>query len=346
MKQLIYIAMVIAACLVAMPVSAEPMAFGTPQINLEALGFLGFGGLLVNKEAVSAAFVTIKTLFNKAFEATPDEWSDTTMLVKSTSSENTYKWLSRFPKMQKWIGDKQYKLLKAFTYTIVNDDFEATVVVDRNDIEDDNLGIYGPQAQEAGYSAKTLPSDISDELKNNAFTAKCYDNKPFYSAQHKVGKKTFSNLGKAPLSWAGLEEAEASFGAARLAIQNLEDDAGRKLKLQGNILEVPSTLETTAKQLMESDKFADGTPNPYKGAARVKVNLGLTSPTAWMLHVGGRPLKPFIYQERKAPVFVSQTSMENDDVFNRKEFKFGAEARAAGGYGLWQLSYGSTGAGK
>jgi len=31
-------------------------------------------------------------------------------------------------------------------------------------------------------------------------------------------------------------------------------------------------------------------------------------------------------------------------VFMRKKFRFGVEARAAGGYGLWQMSYGSTGA--
>ncbi|MGK5722469.1 Mu-like prophage major head subunit gpT family protein, partial [Proteus mirabilis] len=30
-------------------------------------------------------------------------------------------------------------------------------------------------------------------------------------------------------------------------------------------------------------------------------------------------------------------------VFKRKKFLFGAEARAAGGYGFWQLAYGSTG---
>ena len=42
---------------------------------------------------------------------------------------------------------------------------------------------------------------------------------------------------------------------------------------------------------------------------------------------------------------VKQTTEENDDVFNRAEFKFGAEARGAGGYGLWQLAVGSTGAG-
>ena len=75
------------------------------------------------------------------------------------------------------------------------------------------------------------------------------------------------------------------------------------------------------------------------------VNPRLTSATAWFLHVTSRPLKPFIYQEREKPVFVSQTDMQADGVFMRKEYKFGAEARAAGGYGLWQLSFGSTGAG-
>jgi phage major head subunit gpT-like protein len=89
----------------------------------------------------------------------------------------------------------------------------------------------------------------------------------------------------------------------------------------------------------------DDTPNPYQGTAELLVNPRLTSSTAWFLHVINRPLKPFIYQERKAPVFVEQTDINADNVFMRKKFRFGAEARAAGGYGLWQLSHGSTGAG-
>ncbi|MBU1109964.1 MAG: Mu-like prophage major head subunit gpT family protein, partial [Candidatus Riflebacteria bacterium] len=110
-----------------------------------------------------------------------------------------------------------------------------------------------------------------------------------------------------------------------------------------DLLEVGPTLEATARLICESDKLTDESPNPYKGTAKVLVNPRLTSTTQWMLHVTSRPLKPFIYQERKAPVFVQQTTQESDDVFNRKEFKFGAEARVAGGYGLWQMSYGSTG---
>ncbi|MEJ1385838.1 MAG: Mu-like prophage major head subunit gpT family protein [Candidatus Sedimenticola sp. (ex Thyasira tokunagai)] len=347
MKQVIFIVMALVTCLVAMPVSAEPlsMAIGYGDMSLESLGFVGFAGLIVNKESVSAAFISIKTIFNKAFETTDSQWQLTAMKVTSNTSENSYKWLSRFPKMKRWVGDKTFKLLKAFTYTVVNEDFEATVVVDRNDIDDDLLGQYAPQAQDAGYSAKTLPDDIVDELKNKAFTAKCYDKKAFYATDHKVGKQTFSNKGTAPLSNATLAAATASFGAARLAITSIKDEDGRALKLLPGVLEVPPAVETVANQLMTNDKLADDKPNPYKGMATVLVNPGIESASQWMLHVTNRPIKPFIFQERKAPVFVSQTSMENDDVFNRREFKFGAEARAAGGYGLWQMSYGSTGAG-
>jgi phage major head subunit gpT-like protein len=153
-----------------------------------------------------------------------------------------------------------------------------------------------------------------------------------------------SNKLTVALSAATQAAAAASFGAARLAILTFKDEEGRPLNLMPDVLEVPPALETTANMLMLSDKLVDDTPNPYKGMARVLVNPRLTSATAWFLHVTNMPVKPFIYQERKAPVFVSQTDMSADDVFLRKSFKYGAEARAAGGYGFWQMSVGSTGA--
>jgi phage major head subunit gpT-like protein len=304
--------------------------------------------MLLNKASILAVFTTLKTVFNKAFEAAPSIWEKTTMKIPSGSGQNDYSWLGRFPKMRKWIGDKVYRKLKAHTYTIVNDDWEATVAVDRNDIEDDNLGIYKPMAQDAGFSAKQLPDEIDADLKNNAFENECYDGQYFYDSDHPVTnangvEASVSNLGTAALSAATNTLAAASYGAARLAIMSFTDNEGRPLGLIPDLLEVPPALEATAKILCESDKLLDDNPNPYFGTARYIVNPRLTSSTAWFLHVTSRPIKPFIYQERKAPVFVSQTSMEADDVFNRKEFKFGAEARAAGGYGLWQLSYGSTG---
>ena len=269
------------------------------------------------------------------------------MLVPSGSGQNDYTWLSKFPKMRKWIGDKAIKVLEAFKYTVVNDDFEATVEVDRNDIEDDTLGIYKPQAEMAGYSARQLPDEIVADLKNNAFANKCYDGQYFYDTDHPVGEAqtSTSNHGTAVLSGATQVLAAASYGAARTAILSFKDDEGRPLALIPNVLEVPPALETEGKRLVEMDKLADDTPNPYKGTAKLIVNPRLTSTTAWFLHCTQMPVKPFVYQERKAPVFVEQTDEQNDNVFMRKKFRFGAEARAAGGYAFWQMSYGSTGQG-
>ncbi|MCG9060298.1 Mu-like prophage major head subunit gpT family protein, partial [Laribacter hongkongensis] len=109
------------------------------------------------------------------------------------------------------------------------------------------------------------------------------------------------------------------------------------------VLLVPSALEDDANLLMTVERLEDGKPNPYRNTATVVVAPWLTSDTAWFLLDTSKPVKPFIYQEREKPVFVQQTDPQADDVFNRKKFKFGAEARAAGGYGFWQLAYGSTG---
>ena len=301
--------------------------------------------MLVNKANLTAVFINLKTTFNKAFDVAPSIWEQTTMKVPSGSSQNDYSWLSKFPKMRKWLGDKVIKALEVFTYTVINDDWEATVEVDRNDIEDDNLGIYGPQAQEAGFSAKQLPDEIDADLKNNAFENLCFDGQYFYDSDHDVAGASVSNLGTAALSAATTALAAASYGAARLAIMEFKDDEGRPLGLISDLLEVPPALETTARLLLENEKLTDESPNPYRGTAKLSINPRLTSSTAWFLHVTSRPVKPFVYQERKAPNFVQQITPESDNVFMRKKFRFGTEARAAGGYGLWQLSYGSTGAG-
>lgn len=325
-------------------------AAGAPPLP-DDLVFAPMLGLLVNKANLEAVFLNLKTTFNKAFDAAPAIWQKTTMLVPSGSSQNNYNWLSRFPKMRKWLGDKVVKALAAFKYTVENEDWEATVAVNRNDIKDDNLGIYGPMAQEAGFSAKQLPDEIDADLKNNAFTNPCYDNQYFYDTDHPVGNgvevpvASVSNKMTAVLSCTTKALALASYGTARAMIMSFKDDEGRPLALIPDVLEVGPALEAVGRTLCYSDKLDDNSPNPFKGTAELLVNPRITSTTQWMLHVTSRPIKPFVYQEREKPTFVSQTDMSSDDVFMRKEYKFGAEARAAGGYGLWQLSVGSTGQG-
>ncbi|RJX32331.1 MAG: head protein [Oxalobacter sp.] len=300
--------------------------------------------MLINKENLRSIFTGLKTIFNNALTAKPGTWQTTAMEVPSTGAGEDYAWLTRFPKMKKWVGDKVIKAIAAVKFYVANEDWETTIAVKRNDIEDDRMGIYQTQTKMAAESAAELRDIIVDDLKNNAFTATCFDGKAFYATNHPVGKTVVSNKGTKKLSSATKAAAVASLGAAITAIMNLKDEEGMPLRLVPDTLEVPAALLATAKTLCEADKLDDNSPNPYRNVLKVLVNPALTSADAWMVHVTSKDsIKPFVIQMRKSPVFVSQTSEENDDVFNRGEYKFGAEARATGVYGFWQLSYGSDG---
>jgi phage major head subunit gpT-like protein len=335
-----WLALVLVAVMLAPAGGA--MAAGTTS---DGLLLVGFGGMIVNASNLTNIFINLKTTFNKAFDTAPTIWEKIAMLVPSGSSENQYNWLSYFPRMRKWVGEKAVKSLEAFKYTIVNDDWEATVEVDRNHIEDDSLGIYAPQAQMAGYSAKQLPDEIVMDLVNGAFANLCFDGQYFCDTDHSVAGASVSNKGTAALAASTQAAAIASFGAARTAMKKFKNDEGQPLNITPNVLLVPPALEDIANILANNDKLDDGKPNPYKGTVTVVADSRLTSDTAWFLLDTTKPVKPFIYQERKKPVFVQQTDPQADDVFTRRKFKYGAEARAAGGYGFWQLCYGSTGLG-
>lgn len=343
MKRIFALGLALAAC--AIPAfAAESVALAVTYGD--ALPMIALGGMLVNASNLQSLFTGLKTIFHNTLKAVAGSWQKTAMEVPSSGAGEDYAWLTRFPRMRKWIGDKVVKSLAAGKYYKANEDWEATIEVDRNDIEDDRLGLYNNQAQMAGESAGELHDIIVDDLKNNAFTQTGIDGQYFYDTDHPVGDASVSNKITAALSAANLAAVTASYGALREKIMSFKDEEGMPLRLVPDTLEVPPALEAIARIICEKDKLQDNSPNPYQGTAVVEVNPGLTSATAYMLHVTKKQsIKPFIVQMRKKPVFVSQTSQENDDVFNRKKFKYGAEARATGLYGFWQLSAGSTGAG-
>ena len=299
--------------------------------------------MLINKQNLDTIFLNLKAAYNKSWEDTEPQWPMIAMRVDSMSARNEYKWLSEFPRMREWIGEKILKQFEGFDYTLVNKDWEATIMVDRNDISDDMLGIYAPQARMAGYSARRFPDELIFALINGGFNNLCYDGKAFFATNHPVGAKTVSNKGTKALSISTLALAKASYGAARTAMRKQVDEEGRPLGVNTTKLLVPSALEDTARGLMMSERLEDGKVNIYKGTAEVIHSPWLTSDTAWFLLDTMQPIKPLIYQERMKPQFVQQTEMASDAVFLRKEYRYGVECRAVGGYGFWQMAYGSLG---
>ncbi|MCY1359736.1 Mu-like prophage major head subunit gpT [compost metagenome] len=70
-------------------------------------------------------------------------------------------------------------------------------------------------------------------------------------------------------------------------------------------------------------------------------NFGGGAGTPWFLLDTTRVMKPLILQKRKPYNFVTLDGETDENVFMRKEYIYGADARLNAGFGLWQLAYAS-----
>jgi len=159
----------------------------------------------------SATLNALRVSFSKKFEegkarATP-QYSQIATVVSSSSKSNTYGWLGQFPKFREWIGDRVLKSMKEHAYSITNKSWESTVAVDRDDIADDNIGVYAPMMDEMGYGAAVFPDELCFPLLKAGFNTACYDGQYFFDTDHPVN-------------------AEVDGSGADISVSNVIVDAG------------------------------------------------------------------------------------------------------------------------
>ncbi len=224
---------------------------------------------IVTTERLKALNASAKVLFQEGLE-TPVQWKGVAMEVKSNAASNVYAWLNKFPTFREWIGERQLKSIKASSYELTNKKFEASVSVDRTDLEDDNMGIYAPLFKQMGSAANEHIDILVFGALLKGFTEKCYDGKPFFSTAHPYNTKT--------------------------------DGTGED-KTQSNI-----------------------------------INPTVTSKSAWFVLDTSKPFKPLIYQNRKPATLQVVDAEDNETVFMRDQYIYGARARRAGGVSLPQLA--------
>lgn len=78
------------------------------------------------------------------------------------------------------------------------------------------------------------------------------------------------------------------------------------------------------------------------GASKKSVsNYDAGSGQPWFLVDNSKAVKPIIFQKRRDYAFTALTALDDDNVFSRNEFVWGADARCNVGFGMWQLAYAS-----
>lgn len=293
--------------------------------------------MIINQANLSSLYSGFSAIFKEVFTSASALYPRIATEVPSVTRQEEYKWLGRVPRMREWLGERIIQNLSAYSYTIKNRDWEATVAVDRNDIEDDAVGIYTPMVRALADAAATHPDELIFALLSGGFTNVCYDGGAFFATAHPTGSAVQSNRGTAKLT-------TDSYAAARALMMSLVDEHGATLNVTPDLLVVPPQLEMAALQILHADLTVEGASNAYRDTADLVVAPYLAgNPTAWYLLDTKKPVKPFIFQRRKSPVFVTKDTPDDEGVFMKKEFLFGVDSRDNAGYGLWQLAYASDG---
>lgn len=143
--------------------------------------------MIVNASALRAMEIGFRSDYQQAFAGAPKDFEKIATTIPSATKENVYPWLGQTFQIRKWLGDRVIQNLSVADYTIKNEKYEGTVAIERDAIEDDQLGIYKPMIQEMGRAAGDHPNKLVFGLLKEGFTKPCFDGQYFFDTDHPVG---------------------------------------------------------------------------------------------------------------------------------------------------------------
>jgi phage major head subunit gpT-like protein len=308
---------------------------------------------MLNEARLRAAAKTFRALFFQAVEQDTSLWRELlallSMEVTSTGDSENYNWLGAPPKMTEWIGDRVLQRLRAAGTEIKNKKWANGIEVQSETIDDDKLGLVRPRivSMSEAYWLNRW-EQVLYQLNYGASVVKSYnydtDSQYFFDTQHSEG-----DSGEQANVTTNLLDAD-SYAAARAAMQNLKNDRGVKMGISPTHLLVCPTLEGMGRELLMCERNPAGATNKWYKTAELVVVPGLdagdfTADKAWMLLDARKAIKPVIDQVRKQVVFSALEKPDDQNVFMRSTYNYGADYRGNAGPALWQLVYASLGSG-
>ena len=268
-------------------------------------------------------------------------------IAQSRRRDEKYGWLGNSQGIREWLGDRQFARLRAATYFLANKKWESSLAIEKDDLDDDTMGMYGPVIEDLADEAAYHPDELLFTTHQAGGTGVCFDGQNFYDTDHLWGdsgtqSNALTHSGCVSVTVtngvSGVTAAEflSAYHEARSALVNFKRDNGKFFmrptvgKIDNLLLLVPTCLEKAAKTAMFSVIISNST-NIVLDAPEIITSPYLTSNVKFWLFYLGAPLKPFVFQARK-PL---QRQMKGMDDREFKDVKFMTDARYNMGYLAW-----------
>lgn len=263
--------------------------------------------------------------------------------IPSDAASNVYGWLAQQMTLREWIGPREALDIGEHAKELFNRDFERTVKIDRNKIEDNKLWDYPNLVfPQLGMAAAKHPDALLFEfLSANKV---CWDGKALFAEDHPnfnktgVGDTTYQN------------DYDLAFSPENLAtvVQDralILGEDGQPAGVKSNIILHGPKLRKAVLEVLSGDYLPVVIQNvaaDQNVAAAAQRNVlsqyglsgrewdRITDESWYVLDTSGF-LKPFVFQRRRPLEFVAMTQTTDERVFTHKEYRWGVDTRYAMG---------------
>lgn len=298
-------------------------------------------GRLSNQNALDGLFEEFEEVRIEALDQTDSNPAMNAVMMREDTNQKTttWAWFELFPEMKQWVGERKTTSGEARSFSVETDLYENSIEVDKEDVDDDQLGMYRRQinARTSAYTRKRR-SQVFDILEN-ANTASdpytSYDGAALISDNHSrpfgadQSNKTSNGLTK------------ANIDTAYKDMMQLEDDNGERIGIRPDTLIVGPQLRSTAKDILEKELDNGGETNRLAGSLDLIVTPYLTT-NNWFLLDTTIPLKPIIVMDKIRLTSQSITDPDSEYVIMNHAYFYGLEARWGRRAAFWQSIYGGN----
>lgn len=219
--------------------------------------------------------------------------------------------------------------------------FAGGLGVRKEDIQDDNLGVYQGPIDGLALQAKThIGRNVAPTLLGGFTDVWGPDGETVFSTSHEwPGGETWGNYIDEPLS-------EDSLDTACQMLEEMTNPNGEPMGLSPKVLVVGPSNRATAEEIVERKTLANGADNRLYQKADLEVKPRITDDSWFVADTNPYDIdfddadnkeilpdiqlpRPLLADVRSPVETTSQTSPDADSVFDRNEYRYKAELRYA-----------------
>ncbi len=291
---------------------------------------------LVTSDFLAGLMTNFRAIFQDAFIKAADaaEYKPVVLETKSDSAKEAYGWLGSLPALSEWKDTRKLYGLRAFDYTLENLNYEATIEVDRNTLEDDEYSMIQYRIRQLAQRAQDHMAKLVFDLLDGGEASLAYDGTAMFSDSRTIGSSAnIDNLLSGSYSGSA-DEIRAAVAAGVVAMRNFEDDRGVKMNLCPDTIVCSPAMEIPVKNAL-LPAVAGTTRAEAEIIKRILVRPEIDGDALdwYLLSTERMGLKPLILQVRKAPEFVAVDKPDAPNVFLNRLLYYGIDWRGAVGFG-------------